>query len=375
MSVQPRVVSQLAQVRKSRGVGASELARRVGISRQTIYAIEAGTYVPNTEVTLRLARALEVQVEELFRLQDDTASAPELISVEVLSATSTPKGQAVRLCQIGERMVGVPVSASPYFLPEADGVIATPVPPGAQAELAVFSADEPAHKRVVLAGCDPATNLLSRMVEKISGVEVISAPASSKLALRWLQEGKAHIAGSHLQDSESGEFNLPFLRREYPGEDLTVVTFASWEEGWVVAPGNPKTLHSVADLARPEVRFVNREEGSGSRALLDRLLTEAGVPTAKVNGYSRVAYGHLAAAYYVLSDEADCCLATRSAARTFGLDFLPLHTERYDLVIRRETLEMPAIQSFLDVLQRAALRRKLEVLAGYDTTHTGTIVS
>lgn len=375
LSLSSRVQSLLAGVRKARGVGASELARRVGISRQTIYAIEAGTYVPNTEVTLRLARELEVRVEDLFHLEENSAATPELISAEVLSATPVAKGQAVRLCQIGEHMVGVPVSASPYYLPEADGVIAKKTRLGGKTELAVFADDEWGHKRIVLAGCDPATNLLSRMVEKISGVDVISAPASSKLALRWLQDGKAHIAGSHLQDTETGEFNMPFLRREYPGEDLAVVTFASWEEGWVVAAGNPKSMRSVADLARPAVRFVNREEGSGSRALLDRLLQEASVLPATVHGYERVAYGHLAAAYYVLSDEADCCLATRSAAHTFGLDFIPLHTERYDLVIRRENLDMPAIQAFLDVLQRAALRRKLEVLAGYDTTNTGTMVS
>ena len=95
----------------------------------------------------------------------------------------------------------------------------------------------------------------------------------------------------------------------------------------------------------------------------------------KVQGYDRVAYGHLAAAYCVVSKEADVCLATRSAARTFGLDFIPLHSERYDLVMRKRTTELPAVKAFLDVLQRATLRRKLEVLAGYDTSQTGTVVA
>lgn len=118
---------------------------------------------------------------------------------------------------------------------------------------------------------------------------------------------------------------------------------------------------------------MNREKGSGSRGLLDRLLAEAGVPPRKVVGYDRVAYGHLAAAYAVLAGEADCCLATRSAAQAFGLDFVALRSERYDFVMRRQTLEMPAVQGFLDVLQRAALRRKLETLAGYDTAQTGSV--
>jgi molybdate-binding protein len=212
------------------------------------------------------------------------------------------------------------------------------------------------------------------MVEKISGVEIVSAAASSKLALRWLAEGKVHMAGSHLEDPKTGEFNRPYLRTQFPGEDFTVVTFARWEEGLVVAPDNPKHLRSVDDLVRKNVRFVNREPGSGSRGLLDRLLKKAGIERKKIRGYDQIAYGHLAAAYGVLSDSADACLATRSAAQTFGLAFVPLQSERYDLVMRKGAAGLPAIKAVLDVLHRATLRRKLEVLAGYDTSRTGTIV-
>jgi molybdate-binding protein len=143
----------------------------------------------------------------------------------------------------------------------------------------------------------------------------------------------------------------------------------------VVTPGNPKRVHKIDDLARKTVRFVNREPGSGSRGLLDKLLEQAGMDGSKVQGYDRVAHGHLAAAYCVVSREADVCLATRSAAQTFGLDFIPLHSERYDLVMRKRTADLPAVKAFLDVLQRAALRRKLEVLAGYDTSQTGTLLA
>ena len=370
----PRVQSSLAQVRKSRGVGASDLARRVRVSRQTIYAIEAGTYVPNTEVALRLAHELEVTVDELFSLQEATQASPESIAADVLSASPPEKGQPVRICQMGSRWISVPVTASPYFMPEADGVIQGTARAGGRADLVVIAKEEAARKRLVLAGCDPATGLLSRMVERISGVEIVSAAASSKLALSWLKEGKVHIAGSHLEDPETGEFNLPFIRREFPGEDFIVVTFARWEEGLVLASGNPKRIRNVEDLARRSVRFVNREPGSGSRALLDRLLEKGGTE-AQIQGYERVAYGHLAAAYSVVSGDADVCLATRSAALTFGLDFVPLHSERYDLVMRRRTADLPAVKAFLDVLQRATLRRKLEVLAGYDTSETGAVIA
>ena len=367
--------SRLGQIRESRGVGASDLARRVSVSRQTIYAIEAGTYVPNTEVALNLARELEVTVDELFSLQPTAAPPTASLATEVLSTQPPVKGQPMRVCQVGSRWVSVPVSASPYYMPEADGIVKAKGKTKGRADLLVFAKDEAAQKRLVLAGCDPATGLLSRMVEKISGVEVICAAASSKLALTWLAEGKVHIAGSHLEDAETGEFNLPFIRSQFPQEEFTVVTFARWEEGLVVAPGNPKSVKKVADLARPQVRFVNRETGSGSRALIDQLMRKSGMEAQHVKGYGRIAYGHLAAAYCVLTGEADACLATRSAAQTFSLDFVPLHSERYDLVMRKRTAELPTVKAFLDVLQRAALRRKLEVLAGYDTSNTGAIVA
>jgi putative molybdopterin biosynthesis protein len=373
--VKTRVENHLAQIRKSRGVGASDLARRVHVSRQTVYAIEAGTYVPNTEVALNLARELEVTVDELFLLQERSQKSPESLVSEVLSAESPTKGQPVRICQIGSRWVSVPVSASPYYMPEADGIIKRTGRVSGRADLVVFAKDEAAQKRLILAGCDPATGLLARMVEKISGVEIVSAAASSKLALTWLSEGKVHIAGSHLEDPKTGEFNLPFIRKHFPDEDFSVVTFARWEEGLVIAPGNPKSVRKVEDLVRKNIKFVNREPGSGSRGLLDKLLQKSGMEAQKVQGYDRIAFGHLAAAYCVLSREADVCLATRSAAQTFGLDFIPLHSERYDLVMRKRTAELPAVKAFLDVLQRATLRRKLEVLAGYDTSETGTLVA
>lgn len=370
-----RIENRLAEVRRSRGVGASDLARRVQVSRQTIYAIEAGTFVPNTEVALLLARELETPIEELFSLGAAEAPAAQSISAEILSAAPAGEGQPVRVCQLGARWVGVPVSATPYYMPEADGIVKRAGSGKGRAELVVFAKEELGQKRLILAGCDPATGLLSRMVERMSGVEMVSAAASSKLALEWLKQGKVHIAGSHLEDPATGEFNLPYVRRAFADEDMLVVTFAQWEEGLVTAPGNPKKIRTAADLARRGVRFINREPGSGSRALLDKVLGDADIEAASVVGYDRVAFGHLAAAYAVLSGDADACLATRSASQTFGLDFVPIHQARYDLVMRKRTADLPATKAFLDVLQRATLRRKLEVLAGYDTSRTGDVVA
>lgn len=369
------VKNQLGAIRRARGIAAAALAKRVGVSRQTIYAIEAGSFVPNTEVALRLARELEVTVDALFSLEADEPFPRKAIPAEVLSLIPPKAGASVQVCRVGERLVGVPVSAAPVFLPEADGIVTKLGRKAGAAELVLFSPEESSAKRLVLAGCDPATGLLARMVERDTGIVVVTAAASSRIALTWLREGKIHVAGSHLKDAETGEFNLPILRRDYPGEDFAVVTFARWEEGYVTAAGNPLGIQSVEDLARPKVRFVNREPGAGSRALADHLLAQAGIPTAKVKGYDRVAFGHLAAAYTVHAGEADCCIATRAAAHAFGLGFIPIQSERYDFVVQRASLDLPAVQSFMDVLLKAKLRRKLEMLAGYDTSQTGVVLA
>ena len=174
------VENLLAAVRKRRGVAAADLARRAGVSRQTIYAIEAGTYVPNTEVALKLARALEAAVEDLFTLPAENPVAHAPLAAELLSDRGCCKGQPVRLCRVGTRWMGVPVSASPYYLPEADGVISR-AGRSSRADVVAFAEEEAFHKRLLLAGCDPASNLLVRMVEKTSGVEIVSAGASSRL--------------------------------------------------------------------------------------------------------------------------------------------------------------------------------------------------
>ncbi|MBK9168583.1 MAG: helix-turn-helix domain-containing protein [Bryobacterales bacterium] len=365
------VWSRLGDVRRSRGITAADLARRVGVSRQTIHAIEGGSYLPNTEVTLKLARELEVPVEELFALEPEASAAPGPVRTEILATGTLAKGQPVQVVRVGERLVSVPVPLAPYFLPEADGILTAHGRAAGKVELAL--PEDAASGRLLVAGCDPAIGLVAGMVARLKGAEVVAAPASSRQALHWLRAGKIHIAGTHLRDTDSGEFNLPAVRGEFQDRDATVVTFAEWEEGLVVAPGNPKGVDGVASLARQDVRLINRETGSGSRALLDRRLAEAGVPAAAVQGYERMAEGHLAASRAVWALEAEACVATRSAARAFGLEFIPLESERYDFVIRRDTLHLPAVQQFLEVLQKASLRRRLEVVAGYDTSKTGAV--
>lgn len=367
--------TQLNQIRQQRDISASELAKRAGVSRQTIYAIEAGDYVPNTALALQLAKILEVHVEDLFQLENETPHAPTPIAVDLLATQGgARKGQPVQLCRIGKRTIGVSAAPQPLMLPMADGVIVESSTRNRQAEVQVFQNDLDDTKRLLVAGCDPGISLLAQHLGRFNDVDIVVAPSSSQQALEWLKEGKVHVAGSHLRDTSSGEYNLPAIKRLFPQASVKVVTFAIWEQGFVVAAGNPKNIRTAEDLARKDVRIMNREKGAGSRELLDRLLHQAGIPTGRLQGYEQIAYGHLPAALAVSLGDADCCIATRSAARAFGLGFVPLATERYDLVLRRQYSKLPAMEALLDTLNRAAIRRKLELLAGYDTRHTGEVL-
>lgn len=353
------VRSRLAEARQRRAIAAADLAKTVGVSRQTIYAMENGEYVPNTAVALRLARALETPVEELFRLEEETPAPPREVTARLIAPREAFAGGPVELCRVGRQLVAAPAAPAMQQLLPADAVVANP-----RRSTVQLLNDEELEPRLLIAGCDPATSVLSRHLQK-AGVGLVVASVNSTRALELLSEGLTHVAGTHLE------------RAPKPAERSGFATFAFavWEQGLVTARGNPKTIRGVSDLARHDIALVNREPGSGSRALLDQLLASGGLDAHAIHGYDRIAYGHLAAAYSVLSGDADVCLATRSAAKSFGLDFIPLHSERYDLVMRKSTAGLPAVEAFLDVLQRAALRRKLEVLAGYDTSETGTVVA
>jgi putative molybdopterin biosynthesis protein len=199
----------------------------------------------------------------------------------------------------------------------------------------------------------------------------VVAHRNSSQSLELLRQRYIHVAGTHLRDEASGESNLPDIARLFPRNSVAVISFAVWEEGIVTARGNPKSIRSVEDFARPDVTIVNRESGAGSRKLLDDHLKGLGLMPSKVRGYQSEAAGHLAAAWRVQSGDADCCIATRAASRRFGLGFVSLVSERYDLAIRRQHLDLPGIRALLDVLSRSQFRRELDSLGGYDTRTAG----
>ena len=361
---------RLKEFREANGISAADAASRCGISRQTVYAIEDGTFVPNTTTAIRLARMLGTTVEELFPFEEEASA--ELVSAELLAPDpGSTKHPLVRLCRVGERMLAVPVQADSGFLPFVDGVVEHRM--GSKVTVRTAQEQSRGESTVLIAGCDPALSFLEEIAQG-SGIRFLVAPASSRKALEWLKAGRVHVAGSHLFDRASRDYNLAIVQRMFPPDGTGVVTFADWQEGLVMRLGESRQIRSIADLGSGDWRIVNREKGSGSRSLLDEALSAASIDPAKIPGYDRVAGGHLAAASAVANGAADCCVATSSAARSFGLAFVPLTSERFDLVFSRAFSASKPGQVLLDILNRAALRRKLQQIAGYDTSRTGDIL-
>jgi putative molybdopterin biosynthesis protein len=372
----PEIENHLGTLRQKRGISAAQLARTVGVTRQTIYAMEAGSYVPNTAVALRLAQALEVKVEDLFTLPQAEPTGLRSEEVTLLPGSESPHpGQPVQLCRVNKRLVASPPSPVPWYFPVSDAVVVSTgapsnVPKNGRTDVQIFDAADDFRNRILIAGCDPGISVLAHHLQS-AGVELVLAHRNSSQSLKLLKEGCVHIAGTHLRDESSGESNLPEIGRMFPRNAVAVITFAVWEEGIVTAAGNPKNIQAIDDLARRDVAIVNREKGAGSRALLDSALKRLRLDSKNVRGYKRIAPGHLQAAWQVKSGQADCCIATRAASRVFGLGFVPLVSERYDLAIRRQHLDMPSIQVLLDTLNRSNYRRELESLGGYDTRAAG----
>lgn len=219
---------------------------------------------------------------------------------------------------------------------------------------------------------DAAIELLAtRLRSTAPSVDLTLQFDGSLGGLMALARGKADIAGAHLRDPATGEYNVAYVRHILPGRSITLVTLATRSIGLIVAPGNPKAVRSIQDLGRPDITLVNRQVGSGTRVLLDARLREIGIDPGSVHGYDREVRTHLAVAEAIDQHRADVGLGVRAAAAALGLDFTPLHGERYDLVMLRKTWQSAPIQSLLSLLRSAAFRRAVEALGGYDISHMG----
>ena len=328
-------------------------------------------------VALKLAKALDVTVEDLFSIEEESEALQPYQRVDLLVRSHgeiVQHSQPVRLCRVDKHIVGVPSSPIPTGLPGADGVVLT-VDRLHRAIVQPLNQEAIDTKGLVVAGCDPGMSVLARQLSRYSDTRLIVAGCSSSQALRWLKQKRIHVAGTHLRDEATGESNLPAVKKMFPRGGYQVVTFANWEEGLVVARGNPKRIRNAEHLSRNDLTWINREPGSGSRFLLDSLLQTHGIAAETVRGYERIAFGHISAAWHVVSGDVDGCIAVRAAAQVFGLGFIPLLSERYDLIIPEPYLGLQTVQIMLDVMNRSSLKRELEALGGYDTSQTGRILN
>ncbi len=362
--------NELKAIRTRLGISQQDLAKAAGIARQTIGGIESELYAPSAMVALRLAKALGCSMEELFWLD----GVDSVLEAAPATGMQPELSQRLTLAHIDGRWVAHPLQGDAAFRSEmipADGVGTWK---HADATMSVTLLDEPEAlaRTVVIAGCTPALSLWARSAERwFPGLRVQWMHANSMDALQRLSNGEVHMAGIHLYDQETGEYNAPFVRRILPDRATVLVNLGVWNEGFVVQAGNPKSLHSAADLTQEGVQLINREKGSGSRMLLESLIESVGVSTTRIAGYGNTLGSHQDIALEIAAGKADVGVSTESISITYGLGFVPLRKVRYDLVLMEEYLQHEPVKQLLSTLQHRWVRSQLSVLGGYDMSMSG----
>ena len=416
MKLDVNLCNNLKSIRTRLGMSQQELANIAGVTRQSIGGVESGQYAPSVAMSLRLAKALGCQVEDLFWFEQD------LPEVEAILTGSAPKQQQLRvsLARVGDQWIAYPLVGNDAFRIEmipADGeTVAVKYPivgtgesvrvkglssisklplasevatqelhlvSEAQSQIGTNKVQvrllddmDKLHNTVVIAGCTPVLSLLARATERWHPkLRIHYRFAHSTAALRSLCRGEVHIAGMHLYNADTGEHNIPFVREALTGKSAVLITLGVWEEGLLVPSGNPMGVKTVSDLVEFGATIVTHEVGSGSRMLLERKLQEEGVPLHKVKGFDHIVHSHQDVALSVVSGIADAGISTASIAAAFGLGFIPLHRARYDLVIIKEYLEEEPVKQFLSILGHQLVRSQLEILGGYDTSNIGEVVA
>ncbi|MCA9498465.1 MAG: helix-turn-helix domain-containing protein, partial [Nitrospira sp.] len=311
LSPQESVCNRLGDIRKKQGISQAELAALVGLTRQAVYAIEANQYLPSTHIALRFARALKCRVEDLFILSNHE----EMVEAEFIGDT-TLQGQRtrVKLSYVGSRVLARPMAELGdvlNFVMSADGVIQEQAKKSSSrkrpyVQVQLLNSSEVIKKGILVAGCDPALFLAGEHVRKINTLAGITNwTMGSANALRALQRDEVHMAGLHLVDAKSGQSNVPYLKRHISGQDFVGVRFATWVQGLLVHPGNPKHIRCVEDLGQPGLRLINREIGAGARFLLDTLLQKSGLTREQLLGYDHEVPSHLEVARLIRDGIAD----------------------------------------------------------------------
>jgi putative molybdopterin biosynthesis protein len=324
----------------------------------------------------------------VYRLQGlpppSRVAARATMTRKLLSPMGEEEYVRVKLGQVGERLIAAPLSRGAgviMSMVRADGLVRIPrfaegVHAGAEVDVDVLRSLDEVRKTIVAIGShDLALDLLSNaLARRTPGASLASANVGSLGGLLALARREAHLAGSHLLDEATGDYNVSYIQRHLADRKVVLVHLAGRVQGLIVPPGNPKGISTLEDLARPDVLFVNRQRGSGTRVLLDYQLNKRQIEPRAIKGYEREEYTHLAVAADVASGAADVGLGILAAARALGLDFLPLFNEQYQLVIPREHYESALLASLLDIVRGADFKAQVEALGGYDVSDMGRTV-
>lgn len=335
--------------------------------------------VLTSELFLRplLYRLLGVPAPERPRLE-------ATITRKVLSPMGEDEYLRVKVGQVGERVMATPLQRGAgvtMSLVRADGLVRIPrfsegVHAGATVSVELLRRPEEVRQTIVAIGSHDLTlDLLSSFIAQARpGMSLSSSNVGSLGGLIALQRGECHLAGTHLLDEATGEYNVSYLQRLLPGRQVVLMNLVYRQQGLIVLPANPKAIARLEDLLREDVRFVNRQKGAGTRVLLDYKLKQMGCESAQVRGYEREEFTHLGVAAAVLGGTADVGLGILAAARALKLDFVPLLQERYDLAIPVEYYRGELLAPLLEVVRGQAFPAQVAALGGYDVSDMGRVL-
>ncbi len=369
-----RLRTGLREARQRVGLSQQQLAEAAGVTRQTVAGLESGAYGPTVAVALRLASALGAGVEDLFWLAEDRQ-----VQAQWASAAPRPAGAEratrVHVAEVAGRWLAWPIPADRTLAVAADGLVpVTPQGPVANVGVAVHLLRPPDGLRhtVVVAGCEPALALLAQHAFRGGSRgfgRALWAEMANSAAIEAVTAGRCHVAAVHGVEYPGAAFDLGLGSPVVPPADCRVFHLARSRQGWIF--DRRLAFRGAGDLAGGRLRLVNRQPGSGARALLDRALAATGVDVARLPGYDRVAGGHLELAAAIASGAADVGVGAESAAATHGLGFLPLQEEGCDLWVPRAHCDLPAVAELLAALGDGGFQADLAAAAPYDTAETG----
>ncbi len=325
----------------------------------------------------------------IYHLLGLAPETPEVLRALLTRPVPSSLGQEeflrVKVGKVADKYITTPSgrgAGALMTMQRADGIVRIPamsegLAPGTEVEVSLLRPRDEIEKTIVSIGShDNTLDILANILKKrFPSYSLSSAHVGSMGGIMAIRKGEAHVAGTHLLDESSGEYNIPFIKRLLKDIPLVVVNLVHRQQGLIVPKGNPKNIGGIDDLARPGIVFINRQNGSGTRLLTDKCLKDSNIDPREIEGYDREEYTHMGVASAVASGMADTGMGILSAAVALGLDFVPVTSERYDLVIRREHLETPLIQALLHILREdGEFRRLVTDLGGYDVSDMGKVI-